>query len=36
MRNYDPDRPRLTAVGEVPTELLQILLLDRNATEAFA
>ena len=35
MKNFDPDRPRLALAGEVPAELLQILLLDRDATEAF-
>ena len=32
---FDPDRPRLTVAGEVPAELLQILLLDRDETAAF-
>ena len=36
MKNFDPDRPQLTLAGEAPAELLQILLLDRDATEAFA
>jgi hypothetical protein len=36
MKNLDPDRPRLTVVREAPDELLQILLLDRDETEAFA
>ena len=35
MKNFDPDRPRLTVVGDVPAELLQILLLDRDETAAF-
>lgn len=36
MKNLDPDKPRLTVVKEAPEELLQILLLDRDETEAFA
>jgi LmbE family N-acetylglucosaminyl deacetylase len=35
MKNIDPDRPQLSVVQETPDEL-QILLLDRDATEAFA
>ena len=36
VKNIDPDRPQLSVVQEAPEELLQILHLDRDATEAFA
>ncbi|HEV2976208.1 MAG TPA: PIG-L family deacetylase [Casimicrobiaceae bacterium] len=36
IRSLDSVRPRAIAVQETPDELLQILLLDRDATEAFA
>ena len=36
IRSLDPVRPRPIVVQEAPEELLQILLLDRNETEAFA
>jgi LmbE family N-acetylglucosaminyl deacetylase len=36
IRSLDSVRPRPIAVQETPDELLQILLLDRDATEAFA
>jgi hypothetical protein len=36
IRSLDPVRPRPIAVQEAPDELLQILVLDRCETEAFA
>lgn len=36
MKNLDPGRPQLSVAQETPDELLQILLLDRDETEAFA
>jgi LmbE family N-acetylglucosaminyl deacetylase len=36
VKNLDPVRPRLTVVEEASDEPLQILLLDRDETEAFA
>ena len=36
VKNLDPHRPQLSVVQKAPDELLQILFLDRDETEAFA